>query len=113
MTTATLDRSRAVGEQIVYTFWPEGADWYVGVLTGHGDAEGDFVLKHVIALRPGVLLPLLRAGIAEAAALGFRQIKFGLPDAFPSARALGRAARAVGCEVYAQHDGWTWWRRAL
>jgi hypothetical protein len=112
-TTLTVDRSRVVGNRLVYTYWPEGAAWYTGLLTGHGDDDGGFVLEHVVAFTPGTLLPLLRAGIAEAQALGYRRIRFGIPDAFPTARALGRAARAVGCAPYARAEGWTYYARAL
>jgi hypothetical protein len=112
MSTAT-DRSRAVGNQVVYTYWPEGAAWYEGLLTGHGDEEGGFVLKHVVAFKPGTLLPLLRAGIAEAKALGYRRIRLGIPDDFPPAQALGRAAERVGCVPYAHEDGWTYYHLAL
>lgn len=104
-------RSKAVGGQVVFTYWPEGAEWYQGLLTGHGDDDGGFVLKHVVAFTPGVLLPLLRAGIAEARSLGYTRIRLGIPDAFPSAGPLSRAARAVGCSIYRQADGWTWWVR--
>lgn len=110
---ATTGRSRAVGNQVVFTFWPDSAEWYQGVLTGHGNDDGDFVLRHVIAFKPGVLLPLLRAGIEEARVLGYRQITFGIPDTFPKARGLSLAALKVGCTVYEHRDGWTWWRRAL
>ena len=108
MTTA-VRQHHVAGNRIVFTYQPEDARWPEGVLTGYGDVQGGFVLEHVLAFRAGVVLAMLRAGLAEASARGYRYVTFGIPDDFPKARALGRAAERVGCAIYEQRDGWTYW----
>lgn len=102
----TTKKSHTRTGQYVFTWVPE--DWPKGVLTGHADAEGGFVLAHVIAFdrTPTSALQLVRAGLQEAFwECGFKYVIFRVPHAHPHARGLKALARRVGAIEYANQEG--------
>jgi hypothetical protein len=107
------DRSTLVDGRLVFTYWPDAAPWYTGLLTGHDDGRGGIVLEHVVALKPGAVLPTVRAGIAAVAEAGYRYVTFAIPDDYPVAKGLQAAAKRVGATCHAHERGWTHWVLAL
>lgn len=107
------DRSTLVDGRLVFTHWPDGADWYTGLMTAHEDGRGGLVLEHVVVLQRGAILPLLRAGIAAVKEAGYRGVTFAIPDTYPVAKGLRAAARRVHADQYAHERGWTYWSLAL
>lgn len=97
-------KSHTYTGQVVFTWVPDV--WPAGVLTGHADAEGGFVLAHVIAFdhTPTSALRLVRAGLQEAFwECGWKYVIFRVPHAHPKARGLKALARRVGAIEYATH----------
>lgn len=101
-----------VTDRIVFTSLDPDTGWPQGVLTGY-QAEGEvrFVLEHVIAYRPGAMLPMLRDALQHARDYGFRCISFSIPDAFPPVARLAKVAHRLGFTVFDQREGWTSWVR--
>jgi hypothetical protein len=96
------ERSHFVDHRIVFTYQPER--WPEGVLTGYVDLQGGFVLEHVIAFKPRVLVPMLEEGIDEARRRGYRYLLFGMPHDFPLAKRLTKLATRFGFERYAEDE---------
>lgn len=95
-------------ERLVWTY---GSPWPLGVVTGYED-NGAFVVEHVIAFRPGRLIPMLRAAQGIARARGYDHVRFRVPRAFPLSRQLRIIAGRLGCRVYYEDAEWVdlaWW----
>ena len=90
-------------DQVVLTYVASG--WPGGCLTGYEDAGG-FVLCHVVAFQPRVLLPMLREGIAVAASRGYDHIRLRLPQAFPETTRLRILALHMGFRRYHEDAEW-------
>lgn len=79
--------------------------WPSGVLTGYEDAGG-FVVEHVAAYRPGVLLPMLRDGLALGRERGYEHIRLRLPRGWPPTPRLESLAVRMGFRLYHEEEEW-------
>lgn len=79
------------------------APWPVALLTGYEDAGG-IVVEHCLSFRPGFLLPLIRAGMAEVRRRGYQHVRARLPKAFPLTARLVTVATRAGFLVYREDD---------
>ena len=90
----------------VFTWQPDG--WPQGVLTGYLNRADGAVLEHVVAF-PGApkltLVKMVRAGLAEAWALGYPYVAFHLPADHPNHDGLAALGARCGFHEYAT----TWW----
>jgi hypothetical protein len=93
-----MTHTATLSNQHVFTYTRQ--QWPQGVITGYEDGDGGLVVEHVIAFRPGVLRGLVRAGLAESWALGFRYLLFRLPHRFPLTKKLVRLLRRLGAAPY-------------
>lgn len=85
--------------------------WPSGLMTGYEDAGG-FVLEHVVAFRPRVLIPMLHAGLRVARECGYCHIRCRLPQRFPGTPRLRSLATRMGGAVYHEDADWvdvTWY----
>jgi hypothetical protein len=108
MTDTAIAITHVVADRVVFEY----GDPLEGLITGYIDDRNRFVVERVIALKTGVLLPLLRAGMREAKEVGCRAVVVRLPES-QQARALGRAARAVGCRMYLHEEGISYYEAIL
>lgn len=84
-------------DRVVYTLEDP---WPVGVLTGYVNEAGGFVLEHVIAFEPRILLKLVRAGLAYAWAQGWRYVVFHVPSRHPQRDGLVAVGKRLGFDEY-------------
>lgn len=84
-----------------------------GLIVAVADDHGGLILEHVLAWKPGHLLPLCRTGIEQARALGYRSLVFGVPDGVPLANGLAALARRLGFTGYDRHAGHRYYVRWL
>lgn len=85
--------------QVVWTYVPDR--WPEGVITADPQPQGLLAVRHVVAFRPGILRPMLQAGLEAATLAGWVGLIITIPVAFPPARALLRVAQGLGFEFYA------------
>jgi len=79
--------------------------WPTGFLTGY-EADGGVVLEHMVACKPGVLLPMLREGIEEGRRRGYDHIRLRLPQAYPDTTRLRLLALRMGFRRYHEDEEW-------
>lgn len=97
-----MPRATLVPNRSVFTYedpWPSGC------LTGYDDSGG-FVIEHVIAWRPGVLLRMLALGLETARERGYAHVRCRLPQAFPLTPRLRLLAERFGFTVYHEDAEW-------
>jgi hypothetical protein len=111
MTTTTAHAHVATG-QLVFTYKdPDPPYWPLGVLTGYERDDG-WQLEHVIVFPQapfGTLLPMLRAGLAEAWHRRYAYVLLTIPHALPTASGLKACAKRVGGLEYAVTPEWSHW----
>lgn len=81
----------------VLTYQPDR--WPVGIITGYPDGVGGFAVEHVITIsgEPGAVgMAMMRAGLEEAWARGFKYVTYHLPNDYPPAGALREVGRRLG-----------------
>ncbi|MBI2508668.1 MAG: hypothetical protein HYV99_01305 [Betaproteobacteria bacterium] len=79
--------------------------WPSGFLTGY-EADGGFVLEHVVSFKGDITIPLLVAGITEARARHYAHIRIRLPLAFPRTPYLRGLADRMGFTLYHEDEQW-------
>lgn len=79
--------------------------WPCGFITGY-EADGGFVVEHIVSFRPDVLLPLLRDGIALATERGYGHLRLRLPREWILTPRLRLLALRMGFTRYHEDGAW-------